>query len=136
MDRRHNWPIAGAAVVFLAHHVPPSDLVPRIHEVLAKNDDVEQSNNCLCFLVASMKKEDAVFLRLDLERIVNSPTEEAEYELRDQAIEILHDWDDNSASQGTRAKSSCICVSVSLRPHTTDWTHSVKDLCKVLLDLS
>jgi hypothetical protein len=93
-----NWPIASAAVAFLAHHVPPSDLVPRINEVLAKNDDVELSNNCLCFLVASMKKEDAVFLRPDLERMVNSPTkEEAEYELQDQAMEILNDWDDNSA---------------------------------------
>ena len=71
-------------MTFLADHVPPSDLVPRINEVLAKNDDVELSNSCLCFLVASMKKEDAVFLRPDLERMVNSPTrEEAEHELRD-----------------------------------------------------
>ena len=45
-----------------------------------------------------MKKEDVVFLRPDLERMVNSPTkEEAEYELQDQAMEILNDWDDNSA---------------------------------------
>lgn len=87
-------------MAFLAHHVPPSDLIPRIHEVLAKNDDVELSNNCLCFLVASMKKEDAVFLRPDLERMVNSPTkEEAEYEPRDQAMEVLNDRDDNSATK-------------------------------------
>ena len=86
-------------MAFSVRHAPPSDLVPRIYEVLAKNDDVGLSNNYLCFLAAGMKKEDAVFLRPDLERMVNSPTDEAEYELRDQAMEILNDWDDNSASK-------------------------------------